>query len=593
MLSFVSLLVSTIGFGQILRRIDCRIDITLSLVLGFFLIPIISFFMYFLIGQNLQLAFKLTMLISLIGIVKQNAFKSNFGFSFLVMITTVVVFLIFGKTNFVGSSWDELSHWVLHPKQIILYNVLLSPNFLPGSMVWYLPGLAFLNVYAEGVWGIATLNVDYIYSQLVSSMLLMGFFSFVIDASYKDKKYNLFLLSVVVSMFFLVFRPEIYPVNNLIEITQGHAILVFFVLIYYFHKNNVAHRVQLLSLSIAMAYAYLLKASNINLLPVLLVYCYTLADNKWNFLKNIILTSLPVLVIVFVWKFFLNSSGAAALPSSISVSLLEQMMARSELPVLFFKKLFTTKHFITALVGSLFFYRFVDKKFTFLVYFYFTTYALGLLALYFFVFSEYEALKLASMERYIKLALVALKLHAIFGFTSWLSRYSSHFQKKYLKAIAVGLLVSTAAFSCYARFNTRSESLYSDLNSIAKFNDVVSKIYNIIKLESLNVPKLLFIEQGGDGLSAIFIKYKSLDEHKKLYSTSASWSFNEFPRDVWTQKYTYEQFENYLAQHEVIVIYKADEWLVNFFLRHVNRFSCNDRIENKIFVKKGSKFICF
>lgn len=603
MIAFISLLVSSFGFGQILRKFNQQINVVIATALGFCLVPVVIFCSYFLVQFDLRWAFKLTMAISVLGffLPVYNYFKgSRFSltkaeqFSLVAMVLTLFAFVVFGETKYAGVVWDELTHWALHPKQILLHNTLISKNFLPGSVTWYLPGLAFLNSYGEGLTGIAISKADFIYGQLLSSMMVIGLLSLLVVKLFDTGEngiYSLVFPSICLSLFLLLFRTEFYPVNNLIEIVQGHAILMFFLLVYLFEVRQPAESVRLICMTVVLAYAYLIKASNLNLLPAAAFYLYLTSESKEKFILNSLKVISVTLAVYLCWKFYLNQSGVENLPLNIKFSFFENLKRRSSIPWTFVKELFTVK-FVGLFILSFVLRNYLNRRVTYVIYFYFFTYVLGLLALYLFTFGEFEGLKLASFDRYMNLAFVSIKLHVIIGATFFVKvKLGRLLENIKLKQAILSFCALAFCLNAYARFNVRAAGLNEGIKSTEMYKDVLQRILKVASEQKLDLPKLLFIEQGGGGLGSYFLNYSSFQNGKYNYLTTLEWTFDKSRKDIWTQvKF---DFVSFVLEHQIVVVYKSDEWVDSFLQNNAYLFKCADKSLPIIYVKRGREFICF
>ncbi len=209
-------------------------------------------------------------------------------------------------------------------------------------------------------------------------------------------------------------------------------------------------------------------------------------------------------------------------------------------------------------------------------------YVLGLAATYMFKFSEYEALRLASMPRYIGILAACLWLSLVLGYLCAASA---------LNCDAIHIAVfATLIFYCSSRSTLESyfstEYVYSSISSRLTYDSTTEDIRNAIGERKANV---YLIVQGGNGFQNYVMKYEL-----RPYQTVnlSGWSVGEEPfydGDVWTQIIAPEDWEALvLDDYDYVYLFRIND----YFRETYSDFFGGDVEENALYAVDGSAGVC-
>lgn len=212
----------------------------------------------------------------------------------------------------------------------------------------------------------------------------------------------------------------------------------------------------------------------------------------------------------------------------------------------------------------------------------FFVYILGLAATYMFKFSEYEALRLASMSRYMGILVACLWLFLVLSYLC--------------TATAIGcdavhtVVFATLIFYCSSLSTLRSyfstEYVYSSISSRLTYDSVTQDIRNAIGDRDANI---YFIIQGGNGSQNYVMKYEL-----RPYQTvnMSGWSVGEEPfydGDVWTQIIAPEDWEaSVLDGYDYVYLFYVND----YFRETYSGFFCGDIEEQALYAVDKSAGVC-
>ena len=212
----------------------------------------------------------------------------------------------------------------------------------------------------------------------------------------------------------------------------------------------------------------------------------------------------------------------------------------------------------------------------------FFVYILGLAATYMFKFSEYEALRLASMSRYIGILVACLWLFLVL---SYLCAAAA------MDCDAVHIIVfATLIFYCSSLSTLRSyfstEYVHSSILSRLTYDSAAQDIRNAIGDRDANI---YFIVQGGNGSQNYIMKYEL-----RPYQTvnMSSWSIGEEPfydGDIWTQIIAPEDWEaSVLDGYDYVYLFYVND----YFRETYSDFFCGDIEEQALYAVDKSAGVC-
>lgn len=197
-------------------------------------------------------------------------------------------------------------------------------------------------------------------------------------------------------------------------------------------------------------------------------------------------------------------------------------------------------------------------------------YIIGLVFIYCFKFSEYEAINIASYPRYMSIYFTAI----LFVIVVLATQYYKH------KTI---ILLITLLFIPY-------NLLATNIGSVSKSQEVREPYELAVKEISYEVDgddKIYVISQNTTGLDYWTLKYVL---RPNQINENYSWSIGEkyYEGDIWTAEYTPSEWMNELikSKYDYVYIYKCDAQFIEQFS---DLFINPDDIENKTLFKVNTK----
>ena len=195
-------------------------------------------------------------------------------------------------------------------------------------------------------------------------------------------------------------------------------------------------------------------------------------------------------------------------------------------------------------------------------------YLISLPVIYMFKFSEYEAVRLASLERYLHIAYLGIWMLILLLAAHWVCQWSKRREWTAVLLVALLLAVPTRIFVEFTRGDYVSQSVaargaYEPLRkAISQTCDGDDRIY--------------FISQETSGFDYWVSRFNA---RPNSFNGNYTWSIGEafYDGDVWTRKMTPEQWQGeLLAQYDYVAVYKIND----YFLEHFSGlFSDPDGIE--------------
>lgn len=469
------------------------------------------------------------------------------------------VLFIFGAYLFYNkmfTSWDEFSHWGLVDKSIFMFkdfphkyetNQLAFRGYPVMLSIWQTSSTLLLNTYSE------------YYLMFTNYILYVTAFLVIIDLRILKAKISstlLYLLLILVSM--IVFNST-FIIHIYVDVMLG-VLSALALILYLNQKKSKINALLLLLVSVFLPLVKetgyflllmifvtllifeLIERDKANVRIIILVILFaTLAKYSWNFIK-----------VTEAWK----TSGLNA--TNIKLLLLKQAEQY---------KYETVKEFATAS-----FSRFITKgqlKFTLLsalgtvtLLLYFlkvkikvlvtvivtmTLFIISLLILYVFTFSAYEAVRLASFERY---------LATVFSFSILIIIYYA-IDKMDTKKTLFTLLVL---------------SFFIDQQSLAPY--IAAPIVN---RDSVKLRSKYDIEEdtkellAGKNVLVLSLGDKGFDywvlKNELIESIVTGWSYGKpyFEGDIWTKKVSETEFLAIIEQVDYVYFFKYDKKFLSDF----------------------------
>lgn len=185
-------------------------------------------------------------------------------------------------------------------------------------------------------------------------------------------------------------------------------------------------------------------------------------------------------------------------------------------------------------------------------------YTVGLCVTYIFKFGEYEAVRLASFERYMNIALLSVGVVITMLYCIAMQRICKERAFMAFAIVVVMLLISPGEYIYdYVSRNTVEESVqvrgyYEPLNgAIQEYVTPKSRIY--------------FVSQGTTGFDYWVMRY---NVRPNTFNPNFTWSIGEpfYEGDIWTRQITAEQWqEELLEDYDYVALYKVNDFFRSQF----------------------------
>lgn len=184
-------------------------------------------------------------------------------------------------------------------------------------------------------------------------------------------------------------------------------------------------------------------------------------------------------------------------------------------------------------------------------------YILGLCVTYMFKFSEYEAITLASFERYCSIALLAvLMLLALMAF-DYLIRHASSWVCLLLITVAFSLLPGDSLLQFINRGN-----IYHAVERQRPFKETAAQAKEVLGDENARV---YIVAQGSNGFEYWILKYHL----RPCLFNEDGWSLSPdgplYSNDIWSVARSAEEWQNELKAYDYVLLYKADDTFVQHY----------------------------
>lgn len=192
----------------------------------------------------------------------------------------------------------------------------------------------------------------------------------------------------------------------------------------------------------------------------------------------------------------------------------------------------------------------------------FAVYVIGLVIMYMFKFSEYEALKLASMERYMGIVFLSVWMTIVLLALSYLARYAN---REYVTgALFLGVIVVTTPMQ-YLKTYLNRQSVYDSIQVRSEYAEL-SKLVGEVVPELANVYIISQVDMGFDyWVLRYSIRPRTVQD---VWQAGYSWSIGEpfYGEDVWTVEMNAEQWMNQLTvSFDYVALYQINDYFVENF----------------------------
>ena len=195
-------------------------------------------------------------------------------------------------------------------------------------------------------------------------------------------------------------------------------------------------------------------------------------------------------------------------------------------------------------------------------------YTAGLCVIYMFKFSQYEAVRLASMDRYLNIAYLGVWLLILLLLADWLCRCCKRREMKLVLLLALVLVVPVEPFGDFMQ----GEYVQNSINARAPYEKLSKQIQQVCD----GTDRIYYVSQESSGYDYWVSRFNA---RPNSFSENFSWSIGEpfYEGDVWTKQVTSEQWQaQLLEQYDYVALYKINDYFQEHF---ASLFAQPDEIE--------------
>lgn len=597
LLLFIILKIFSIFFSIILKKkIEFTYIITIMSIIT--LLYIFGLFGYLKIGVYFIQIISLIIMLYDLNFLSKNKFfiKKYILTKGLFLFTFLFISLTFIHQGRLLSSWDEFSHWGDVVKAMFTIDDFSTSPLSMSTFQSYPPAMSLFQYFC------LKLGNNFIESQLFITYQLVGICLFLPFLSNIKKNKNLIisllLLLIMPMIIFNTYYVTIY-IDAILGLFFGYIILS---IIYnedydmYFYINIVLSLFILILLKDVGLFLAII--SIVSLLVDLLLVKKKISFTKKFFNENkkylfLIFSSIIAIIIAKLsWNLNINYNGA-------NISFANKISLKNIVDLFMFKNLgyreSVVKNFISALYNKNIIASFINidtirltiifaltfllalknnknsHKYIYTIFAGFLIYVIGLLIIYCFKFSEYEAINLASYNRYMSIYFVAIFFIACVILIN---------NQKHLTSILLIVLLFVPYFNIFTIRNSVDDSI-----AIRKNYDVAT---TKIKNNTENNDKIYVISQNTTGFDYWVIRFSV----RPNQINSGAWSIGNkyYEKDIWTLQINAEKWYYNLINdnYDYVYIYKCDE---NFVTQFSSLFEDTEQIKNNSLYRIGEKLI--
>ncbi|MGL5350480.1 MAG: hypothetical protein ACRDA0_07965 [Cetobacterium sp.] len=494
--------------------------------------------------------------------------KTNF-FTKIGLIYFCVIFLfsILFPYNREFVSWDEFSHWGLVVKNMYTLNSFGNLKEATTLFKGYPPAMSIFQYFFIKLSGTYRENLAF------SAMIFFNLSLFSLLLKNIKNLIEAILLSVLIIGFSSFISLGVY---STIYIDLSLGFLSAYILFINF-KNEVTNKISIVNLSLALFILPLMKSSGTFLgVMILILILLDLSEEEIQIKEKFLKASILVLFIIagkYSWdiytkltsdftgawggmknftltkilNFWLIASGEKyqfEVKSNFINALSEK---RFDIFLINYYKVSMLSISLIVIFISILIYLCFEKnrklkRSLLYVNFIGLIYIFSLLNLYIYTFSEYEAVRLASFERYLNTYLVLISTFLFYVIINEVNK----FNKKILKVFLLFIII----IGLKIQYKNIKLEFFKKIKRI-EFNENLKRVIN-------KNDKLYFICQASNGYEYWVARYEYTPAHM---IENWSWSIGEkySAEDVWTQNITLDQFEENLKKATYVYLYKIDE----------------------------------
>lgn len=601
----VILILNMAAFLAILfnKKIEETIFLSISLKIIILFISGILFNLkvgfYLIIGISVLL-----FIFNIVSIIrKKNLLKSNILTIGLFIFIILFILLELSNNGRMLFSWDEFSHWGLVAKNMYYFNDFALGENSTLLFKTYLSGIALYQYFLLNVAGNFDESILYLGINILTLSMLIPIF----------KKFNnlknigiyliLFIILSIPTLFFGAVYSTLY-MDALLGLTFAYLLYT-----YYINYNDVFLPFNYLNL--ICGFMMLIFIKHTGLIFALIAFLIILIDNLffrqkfklkinyiWHNSKKVFLAFLLSLFVKLIWILKLNSYNIVN-PEGSFISKLLNFFPITDgdyrvdvfynfSQALFFEKLTNSNYISLTYIVAIFCfftlsYLLIKKIKTIkeqkaynnlliLILIGAIGYAAFILLSYLTIFSEYEAVRLASYTRYLNTYLLGMFVLIIILLIEFYS---------YNKASLNNFLVITfLIISILINYETLTKTILFKpaINQTINFRNSYNEFIRITSDCVGENDILYFVSTNDSGLDYYVTKYDITP--KKMNISGFGWSIGEKydENDIWTLNITPEEWKNdLLSNYDFVYLYDIDE---KFISRYGTLFKEKNNIDD-------------
>lgn len=194
----------------------------------------------------------------------------------------------------------------------------------------------------------------------------------------------------------------------------------------------------------------------------------------------------------------------------------------------------------------------------------FVVYCFSMLVLYMFAYSEYEARSLASIDRYLATYIVGVLLFFVFVYLRELPKILT-FSKSAIYTMVFAIITPLLNLSVLTSFVSYRNSVTSITQMRANYAQIDTLSHKLSKDD-----RVYIISQADQGLDYWVMRYNLTPvKVQSFINTYNGWSIGEGPMydgDIWTVKFTKEEWSNYLYSYsDYVYVLKFNNEFKNLY----------------------------
>lgn len=186
-----------------------------------------------------------------------------------------------------------------------------------------------------------------------------------------------------------------------------------------------------------------------------------------------------------------------------------------------------------------------------------TGYIMGLCVIYMFKFSEYEAIRLASMTRYLNIAFVGIWILLLLLLADGISVWKFYKEAEMVLLLLTLLSVPTREFGLFIRGFHINNSAWIR----GPFKEMENSIHEVCDGDD----RIYFIAQETGGFEYWVCRYVA---RPNAFNENFTWSIGEpfYEGDVWSQKMDVQDWSEILFErYDYVALYKINDYFVQHF----------------------------